>query len=187
MPSSLSEPKDGARLRAPGGRGRLNVVLVQPEIPPNTGNIARLCAATKSRLHLVHPLGFSVDEKAVRRAGLDYWHLVDVREHESWDAFRETELCAETARAFFFTGKASRSYLSAMFEEGDFLIFGRESSGLPSTILSAYPDRLLGIPTLGAVRSLNLANAAAIAVYEALRQTGQLAETELRDDLAPTT
>lgn len=185
MVSSLSELPDGARLRAPGGPGRLNVVLVHPEIPPNTGNIARLCAATTSRLHLVHPLGFSVDEKAVRRAGLDYWHLVDVREHESWEAFLEAELSAQGARAFFFTGKASQSYLKASFEANDFLIFGRESAGLPEAILSAFPDRLLGIPTLGRVRSLNLANAVALGVYEALRQTGQLENAELRHDLDP--
>lgn len=187
MISSLSEPNDGARLRAPGARGHFNVVLVEPEIPPNTGNIARLCAATRSRLHLVHPLGFSVDEKAVRRAGLDYWHLVDVREHSSWDSFCESELSVESARAFFFTGKASRSYLRASYQENDYLIFGRESSGLPESILSTFPDRLLGIPTLGAVRSLNLANAVALGVYEALRQTGQLDDAELRADLTSST
>lgn len=181
MVSSLSEPKDGARLRAPGGRGHLNVVLVEPEIPPNTGNIARLCAATRSRLHLVHPLGFSVDEKAVRRAGLDYWHLVEIREHESWDSFCQGELCAKSARAFFFTGQTSRSYLNASFGENNYLIFGCESSGLPQSILASYPDRLVGIPILGAVRSLNLANAVALGVYEALRQTGQLDGAELRD------
>lgn len=187
MLSSLSEPKENARLRAKGGRGRLNVVLVEPEIPPNTGNIARLCAATRSILHLVHPLGFSVDEKAVRRAGLDYWHLVDVREHENWNAFFNDELNVSQSRAFFFTGKAKRSYLNAAFEENDYLIFGRESSGLPASILAAFPDRLVGIPTIGAVRSLNLANAAALGIYEALRQTGQLDEAELRGDLADPT
>ena len=185
MVSSLREPKDAARLRARGGKGRLNIVLVQPEIPPNTGNIARLCAATKSRLHLVHPLGFSVDEKAVRRAGLDYWHLVDVCEHESWSAFREAELTSQRARAFFFTGKARQSYLKVSFEANDFLIFGQESSGLPESSLSAFPDRLVGIPTIGPVRSLNLANAVALGVYEALRQTGQLENAELREDLGP--
>lgn len=187
MISSLSAPKDSARLRAAGGQGRLNVVLVEPEIPPNTGNIARLCAATRSILHLVHPLGFSVDEKAVRRAGLDYWHLVDVREHQSWDAFLQNELQSASGRPFFFTGKANKSYLKAEFQENDYLIFGRESSGLPESILMAFPDRLIGIPTLGAVRSLNLANAAALGIYEALRQTGQLDDAELRSDLEPAT
>lgn len=181
MVSSLSEVRESARLRAKGGRGRLHVVLVEPEIPPNTGNIARLCAATRSILHLVHPLGFQVDEKSVRRAGLDYWHLVDVREHESWDAFLKSELDGSQSRAFFFTGKAKKSYLNAEFQENDYLIFGRESSGLPDSILAAFPDRLIGIPTIGAVRSLNLANAAALGIYEALRQTGQLDDAKLDD------
>ncbi len=175
-----SEQNPSARLRAPGGTKRLNVVLVEPEIPPNTGNVARLCAATRARLHLVHPLGFRVDEKAVRRAGLDYWHLVEVVEHPSWQSFERTDL--EPERAHFFTGKASRSHIDVQFGEEDFLVFGRESTGLPIEILDKYASRLVGIPTLGAVRSLNLANAVALGVYEALRQTGQLSGALLRGD-----
>lgn len=155
----------------------MNIVLLTPEIPPNTGNVARLCAATKSHLHLVHPLGFSTDEKAVRRAGLDYWHLVSITEHENWNAFESSR--DREAALFFFTGKAERSYLDVSFSPGDYLIFGKESTGLPEELLSEHPTQLVGIPTLGQVRSLNLANAAAIVVYEALRQTGQLAESRL--------
>lgn len=170
---------DGSeRLRAEGGEAPLEVVLVTPEIPPNTGNVARLCAATRSHLHLVHPLGFSVDEKAVRRAGLDYWHLVSVREHESWSAFERS--LPKHARLFFFTGKTARSYLETKYRPGDYLVFGKESTGLSEAILEKYQEQTRAIPTLGDVRSLNLANAVAIAVYEALRQTGQLDRVTLR-------
>ncbi len=182
MSTPLREAEEGARLRSRSGRGRLNVVLVEPEIPPNTGNIARLCAATRARLHLVHPLGFSVDEKAVRRAGLDYWHLVDVREHRSWKDFVSSELEHTSSSAYFFTGKAKQSYLDVSFGENDYLVFGRESSGLPDSILEGHANQLVGIPTLGGVRSLNLANAAALGVYEALRQTGQLKDVVLTSD-----
>lgn len=146
----------------------LGIVLVEPEIPPNTGNIARLCAATGTELHLVHPLGFDVSEKAVRRAGLDYWHLVRVFEHQSFAAFEASR--RKDARCHFFTGKATQSYLGVTFGAGDYLVFGRESVGLPDALLDAHPDELVGIPMPGAVRSLNLANASAIALYEALRQ-----------------
>lgn len=162
------------RLRSKAKSQALHVVLVEPEIPPNTGNVARLCAATTCELHLVHPLGFQVDEKAVRRAGLDYWHLVTVHEHESWEAFERT--LPEQARMHFFTGKAGRSFLQATYQTGDYLIFGKESSGLPLAMLEAHQDELVAIPTLGAVRSLNLANSVALGIYEALRQTGQLDE-----------
>lgn len=182
MAVTPSERNPSARLRALAGERRLNVVLVEPEIPPNTGNVARLCAATRARLHLVHPLGFRVDEKAVRRAGLDYWHLVQVVEHPSWGEFERAEL--DVGRAHFFTGKASKSHLDVQYGEEDFLIFGRESSGLSEEILGKYESKLVGIPTLGRVRSLNLANAVALGVYEALRQTGQLARAVLTDDLA---
>jgi tRNA (cytidine/uridine-2'-O-)-methyltransferase len=169
-----------ARLRAGRGQRPFHVVLVEPEIPPNTGNIARLCAATRSPLHLVEPLGFRIDEHAVRRAGLDYWPLGDVRTHPNYAAARADVLAAEAApRLFLFTGRASRSYLDAGFRPGDALVFGRESSGLPDSILDAYRADWLGIPTLGAVRSLNLANAVAIALYEALRQIGELDNAEL--------
>lgn len=167
------------RLRAKSQSPSLHVVLVEPEIPPNTGNIARLCAATCCHLHLVHPLGFQVDEKAVRRAGLDYWHLVKVSEHDSWQAF--TQSLGAEARLFFFTGKAARSFLTPSYKPGDYLVFGKESSGLSNAILEGNEEHLVAIPTLGGVRSLNLANSVALGVYEALRQTGQLDETSLED------
>jgi tRNA (cytidine/uridine-2'-O-)-methyltransferase len=154
----------------------LHVVLVEPEIPPNTGNIARLCAAASAPLHLVGPLGFRIDEHSVRRAGVDYWHLVDIRRHLDFSHFLhafEKETHPEPAgRLHLFSGTAERSYLSAGFAPGDALVFGKESVGLPDELLAQYRDRTVGIPTLGAVRSLNLANAAGIAMWEALRQCG---------------
>lgn len=168
-------PGDNARLRA--GRGQLpfQIVLVEPEIPPNTGNIARLCAATRAHLHLVEPLGFRIDEHAVRRAGLDYWPLVQLHTHSSYAAARQQIGEANpSARHFLFSGKAERSYLDVDFRPGDALVFGKESQGLPEALLSAYAGELVGIPTLGPVRSLNLANAVGIALYEALRQIGEL-------------
>jgi tRNA (cytidine/uridine-2'-O-)-methyltransferase len=164
--------KGGIRLRAQPRPTPFHLVLVEPEIPPNTGNAARLCAATGCRLHLVHPLGFSTDDKAVRRAGLDYWHLVDVVEHASLDAFETAR--GGQGRRYLFTGKTGRSFLDVHFELGDYLVFGRESSGLPDELTDAFPEECVAIPTLGPVRSLNLANAAALGVYEALRQTGCL-------------
>jgi len=162
------------RLRARHAFPPLHVVLVEPEIPPNTGNIARLCAATASRLHLVGTLGFRIDEKAVRRAGIDYWHLVEVRRHLDLEHFRHAE---PDARWILFSASGRRCYLDAGFRPGDALIFGRESVGLPDALLEAHPDAVFGIPTLGPVRSLNLANAASIVVYEALRQFGALGAT----------
>jgi len=162
------------RLRSAPVLPPLHVVLVEPEIPPNTGNIARLCAATGSTLHLVGKLGFRIDEKAVRRAGIDYWHLVQVRQHLDLAHFRH-EL--PDARWILLSASAERSYLDAAFRPGDALIFGRESVGLSDDLLAAHPDSVFGIPTLGLVRSLNLANAASIVVYEALRQMGALEKT----------
>jgi len=162
------------RLRAAPVVPPLHVVLVEPEIPPNTGNIARLCAATGSTLHLVGKLGFRIDEKSVRRAGIDYWHLVQVRQHLDLAHFRH-EL--PDARWILLSASAEKSYLDASFRPGDALIFGRESVGLSDELLAAHPDSVFGIPTLGAVRSLNLANAASIVVYEALRQMGALERT----------
>ncbi len=150
------------------------MVLVEPEIPPNTGNIARLCAATASPLHLVGALGFRIDDKAVRRAGIDYWHLVDVRRHLDLVHFRNA---LPDARWVLLSASAEQSYLEANFQPGDALIFGRESVGLPDDLLARYPDSVFGIPTLGPVRSLNLANAASIVLYEALRQVGALDDT----------
>lgn len=163
-----------ARLRSSFDGGHLHVVLVEPEIPPNTGNIARLCAATASTLHLVGRLGFRIDEKAVRRAGIDYWHLVDVRQHLDLAHFRAA---LPDARWLLMSATAQKSYLDAGFRAGDALIFGRESVGLPEELLEAHASAVFGIPTLGAVRSLNLANAASIVVYEALRQMGALDRT----------
>jgi tRNA (cytidine/uridine-2'-O-)-methyltransferase len=148
------------------------VVLVEPEIPPNTGNIARLCVATGSPLHLVGPLGFRIDEKAVRRAGLDYWSQVDLRRHLDLAHFRHA---LPDARWLLFSASAERSYLDAAFRPGDALIFGRESVGLPDELLAAHRPSVYAIPTLGPVRSLNLANAVSIALYEGLRQIGALA------------
>ncbi len=162
------------RLRAPQAARPLHVVLVEPEIPPNTGNIARLCAATSSVLHLVGRLGFRIDDHAVRRAGLDYWHLVSVKQHADFEEFlREFEACGGGSLHLFCT-RAPTSYLDAGFAAGDALVFGKESVGLPPDLLDRFVDRQRGIPTLGAVRSLNLANAASVAVYEALRQLGAL-------------
>jgi len=164
-----------ARLRSGRSKRPFHVLLVEPEIPPNTGNVARLCAATRSRLHLIEPLGFRIDEHAVRRAGLDYWPLVDLHTHASYAAASAQVSASEPgARFWLFTGKAPRSYLEIGFRPGDALVFGKESSGLSDALLAAHPAALVGIPTLGPVRSLNLANAVAIALYEALRQTGEL-------------
>jgi tRNA (cytidine/uridine-2'-O-)-methyltransferase len=170
----VENPPEG-RLRAKHRERPFRVVLVEPEIPPNTGNIARLCAATCCPLHLAGTLGFRVDEHAVRRAGLDYWHLVQVHQHDDF-AEAETAIRAESPGTgfWFFSARARQSYLDAPFSLGDALVFGRESVGLPDALLDAHPDRVLGIPTLGAVRSLNLANSVSIALYEALRRTGAL-------------
>lgn len=169
------------RLRAQPIERPFHVVLVEPEIPPNTGNVARLCAATRSPLHLVGKLGFRIDEHAVRRAGLDYWHLVDVKTHETL-ADAERAIDAErpfgrVPRRYFFSGHAERSYLDVQFELGDVLVFGKESVGLAPELLRERKDELVGIPMSGLVRSHNLANSVAIALYEALRQTGVLSTT----------
>ncbi len=165
------------RLRAEPLSNPPHIVLVNPEIPQNTGNIARLAGALACPLHLVGELGFRIDEKAVRRAGVDYWHLVDIRLHESFDAFLRAH---PEARLCFFTAVASRSYLQASFEPGDALVFGRESRGLDEELLDRYPDRCFALPTIGAVRSLNLANSVAIATYEAMRQLGAFDQVTLR-------
>jgi len=179
VPRTSNETK---RLRAKVDPGALpfHVVLVEPEIPPNTGSIARLCAATASPLHLVGKLGFRIDEHAVRRAGVDYWHLVDVRTHVDFNAFLEAFRAASPGGALhLFSGTATESYTRRAFARGDALVFGKESVGLSEELLTAYADRVVGIPTLGAVRSLNLANATGIALFEALRQVGALDETAL--------
>ncbi len=144
-----------------------NIVLVEPEIPQNTGNIARTCAATGSRLHLVKPLGFEVSDKYLKRAGLDYWEYVDITYYENLDDFLEKN---RGARLFFFTTKGRKRHSDEQFKDGDFLVFGKETKGLPEELLKAHPDECLRIPMLGELRSLNLSNSVAIAVYEALRQ-----------------
>jgi tRNA (cytidine/uridine-2'-O-)-methyltransferase len=144
-----------------------NVVLVEPEIPPNTGNIGRLCLATGSTLHLIKPLGFSIDDRELKRAGLDYWKEVEVRMWDSLDALRQT--LESNSRFFFFTTKSDRAYWDVAFEPGDFLVFGRETKGLPESLLAAQADRLLTIPMRG-TRSLNLATAVGIVLFEAMRQ-----------------
>ena len=147
-----------------------NVVLVEPEIPPNTGNIGRLCLATRSTLHLVRPLGFSTDDRTLRHAGLDYWAEVDLR---YWDSLGELQAVQDPeARYFYLTTKSDRPYHAVRFQPGDFLVFGRETKGLPEALLRANADRLLTIPMHG-TRSLNLATAVAIVLFEAVRQQDQ--------------
>jgi len=144
-----------------------NVVLVEPEIPPNTGNIGRLCLATRSKLHLVQPLGFDIDDRQLQRAGLDYWKEVDV---QLWPSFAElVHAQPAEARYFFLTTKTSRPYYAESFQTNDFLVFGRETKGLPESLLAANRNRLLTIPMHG-TRSLNLANAVAVVLFEAVRQ-----------------
>lgn len=146
-----------------------HVVLVEPEIPQNTGNIARTCAATGSELHLIRPLGFEISDRYLKRAGLDYWGLVTVRVHEN---LQEFFAAYPQARCFYFTTKAPRAYVEAKYRDGDFLIFGKETKGLPEELLVAHPESCVRIPMADESRSLNLSNSAAIAVYEALRQNG---------------
>lgn len=148
-----------------------HVALIEPEIPPNTGNIARLCAATFSPLHLVGKLGFRTDDKAVRRAGLDYWSEVDLRFHLNIEALRAA---LPASRFVYLTKKAKRDYTEFRFEEGDCLVFGSETRGLPEELLQANSDRCLAIPMFNKrVRSLNLATAVGIVLYEALRQQSE--------------
>ena len=145
----------------------LNIVLVEPEIPQNCGNIARTCAATGSRLHLIHPLGFDVSEKAVKRAGLDYWHLVDVREYANLaDFFAKNDV----QKMFCLSTKAPRCYTEADLTGDCYLFFGKETKGLPEDFLEQHRESCVRIPMRSEARSLNLSNSVAIAVYEALRQ-----------------
>lgn len=150
---------------------RLQVVLVEPEIPPNTGAIARLCAASNTVLHLVEPLGFKLDDRALRRAGMDYWQYVIWHTWPNWTSFQAAHA---QARFHFLTTKASRPYTDARFEPDDFLVFGREAKGLPESLLKENAEACLTIPMPNPrVRSLNLATAAAIVLFEALRQVGR--------------
>lgn len=169
----------GKKLRCAPLENRLRIVLVEPEIPPNTGAVARTAAATQSALHLVGRLGFRIDEQAVRRAGLDYWPLVDLHTHPDLPDFQAAH---PDARLHLFTGGAERSYLEMDVRPGDALVFGKESAGLDAAILRAHPERVWAIPTAGPVRSLNLSNAVAVVVFEALRKLGALEQTFLADD-----
>lgn len=147
----------------------LHIVLVNPEIPQNTGNIARSCAATGAELHLIEPLGFSLSDKYLKRAGLDYWHLMTYHTYPDMEDF----LCKHPgARMHFASTKAPRGYHQAQYEDGDFLVFGCETRGLPETLLERVYDRCVRIPMRPEARSLNLSNAVAVVLYEALRQTG---------------
>ena len=145
----------------------LQIVLIEPEIPPNTGNIGRLCLATGARLHLVGPLGFDIDDRTLKRAGLDYWKEVDCRRWADFAALQEA--AGPAARFFYFTTKTPQAYWDESFRDGDYLVFGRESKGLPESLLAAHPGQCLTIPQQG-VRSLNLGNAVGIVLYEAVRQ-----------------
>jgi tRNA (cytidine/uridine-2'-O-)-methyltransferase len=147
----------------------LQVVLVSPQIPPNTGNVARTCAVTGSRLHLVGPLGFSLDEKRLRRAGLDYWEDLSAEVYADWSEFEARGLRGQIGKLHLFGARAGRSLWQARFAPGDFLVFGSEQLGLPPALLAGWPDRCLAIPMLPGRRSLNLSVAVGIAVYEALR------------------
>ena len=145
----------------------MNIVLVNPEIPQNTGNIARTCAATGARLHLIRPLGFDISEKAVKRAGLDYWHLVEVFDYESLDDFFAKN---HVEQMWCLSTKAPRSYTEAQFSDGCYLFFGKETKGLPEDFLEAHRESCIRLPMRQEARSLNLSNSVAITVYEALRQ-----------------
>ena len=148
-----------------------HIVLVEPEIPPNTGNSARLCGATRTVLHLVGKLGFSTDDRALKRAGLDYWQEVDIR---FWKDLEELKKAFPEGRFIYTSKKAVMSYVDMAFREGDFIVFGKETMGLPDELLEANPESCVRIPITGRVRSINLSTAAGIVLYEALRQTGQL-------------
>ncbi|CAH0117838.1 MULTISPECIES: tRNA (uridine(34)/cytosine(34)/5-carboxymethylaminomethyluridine(34)-2'-O)-methyltransferase TrmL [unclassified Paenibacillus] len=145
----------------------LHIVLVEPEIPANTGNIARTCAATGTHLHLVRPLGFRTDDATLKRAGLDYWYAVHIEYH---DSFAELKEKYAGSRFFYATTKASKRYCDFQFQDGDFLVFGKETKGLPMELITANAETCMKIPMTDKVRSLNLSNSAAIVVYEALRQ-----------------
>jgi tRNA (cytidine/uridine-2'-O-)-methyltransferase len=153
-----------------GEKSMFHVVLVEPEIPPNTGNIARLCLAAGAHLHLIQPLGFSLDDRYLRRAGMDYWQEVQVSTWADWATFRAAHLDRGDASYYLLTTKTDRPYYEAAFQPGDYLIFGRETRGLPESLLAAESDRLLTIPMAPAARSLNLATAVGIVLFEALRQ-----------------
>jgi tRNA (cytidine/uridine-2'-O-)-methyltransferase len=149
----------------------VNVVLVEPEIPPNTGNIARLCAATRTVLHLIEPFGFQLDDRQLKRAGLDYWQHLTWRRWPDWPAFQKQLPAAP--RLWLIESHGARHYAEVEYRPGDYLVFGRETAGLPKAILEHYPSAWLRVPMFhGQVRSLNLSNCVALVLYEALRQQG---------------
>ena len=148
-----------------------HIVLVEPEIPPNTGNIARLCGATGTFLHLVGKLGFSLEDRYLKRAGLDYWHAVTIH---TWPDLAALQAACPAARLVYTSKKAERSHVSFSFRPGDFIVFGKETAGLPDDLIAANRETSVRIPIFGPVRSLNLSTAAGIVLYEALRQTGRL-------------
>ena len=156
----------------------LNIVLIEPQIPQNTGNIARTCAATGARLHLVQPMGFRVDDAKLKRAGLDYWHLLDITYYKDTDDF----FAKNNGEFFYFSTKAKKTYSDAVYPSGAYLVFGREDAGLNEDLLAKNYDRCVRLPMIGDARSLNLSNTVAVAVYEALRQNrfgGLLSEGSL--------
>ncbi len=149
----------------------MHIVLVEPEIPPNTGNIARLCAATRTTLHLVEPLGFRVDDTTLKRAGMDYWKMVEWHRWPDWTAFRAQ--VTPGATLWFIESDGPRTYAEVQFKPDDYLVFGRETAGLPPSLFQSDPEHWLRIPMANTpARSLNLSNCAALVLYEALRQTG---------------
>ncbi len=145
----------------------LNIVLVEPQIPQNTGNIARTCAATGARLHLVGPMGFQVDDKKLKRAGLDYWHLLDITYYSNLAEFFEKN---PQGKFYYFTTKGQHRYTDVCYPDNTYLVFGREDAGLPEKLLFKHPDNCVRLPMISSARSLNLSNTVAVAVYEALRQ-----------------
>jgi tRNA (cytidine/uridine-2'-O-)-methyltransferase len=157
----------------------MNIVLYEPEIPSNTGNIGRTCVATGSSLHLIEPLGFRLDEKSLKRAGMDYWHELDVTTYVNWEEFCEKN---PDANLYFATTKGRHVYSDVAYEPDSFLVFGKESAGIPEEILKDHPDRCVRIPMIGETRSLNLANSVAVVLYEALRQN-DFAHMKLQGEL----
>lgn len=157
----------------------LSVALIEPQIPPNTGNIARLCAATDTSLHLVEPLGFSIDDDELRRAGLDYWDKVDVWLHPHWRAFRHV---IARERCLYFSVHGAHSYLDAPYEPNSVLVFGNETDGLPQRILEKHPDQVFRIPMREGIRCLNLATAVGIGLYEGIRRLGSFAPVPLTSE-----
>ena len=145
---------------------QLNIVLVEPQIPQNAGNIARTCAATGARLHMVGPMGFTVDDRKLKRAGLDYWHLLDITYYEGLDDF----FARNSGPFYYFTTKAKNRYTDVVYPDGAYLVFGREDAGLPESLLVKNPASCVRLPMRGEARSLNLSNTVAVGVYEALRQ-----------------